>query len=60
MARRFQLWGWGLFVVSALFFLASAARSGDLLALLGALFFLVACLAFLAPYFLGRGRGGRD
>ena len=37
MARRFQLWGWGLFVVSALFFVASAWRSGDLLALLGAL-----------------------
>ncbi len=60
MARRFQLWGWGLFVLSALFFLASAWRSGDLLALLGALFFLVACFVFLAPFVRGRGREGRD
>lgn len=53
-ARRCQLWGWGLFVVSALFFTASAWASGDPLALLGALFFLVACLVFLLPFWRGR------
>lgn len=48
-ARRVALTGWGLFVVSALFFTASSLRSGDMLALLGSVFFLVACFVFLIP-----------
>ncbi|RUV19537.1 MAG: hypothetical protein E5X23_18960 [Mesorhizobium sp.] len=35
--------GWLLFIVSALFFIAAAWRAGDLLALGGGIFFLVAC-----------------
>ncbi len=50
--RHDQAWilaGWLLFVVSALFFIASALRSGDRLALAGGIFFLIACIAFLVP-----------
>jgi hypothetical protein len=50
--RHDQAWilaGWLLFVASALFFIASAWRSGDGLALMGGIFFLVACCAFLVP-----------
>ena len=50
--RHDQAWilaGWLLFVVSALFFIASAWRSGDGLALAGGIFFLIACIAFLVP-----------
>jgi len=47
--HRFQLWGWLLFVFSALCYVATSARAGDLLGLAGGLLFLVACLLFLAP-----------
>ena len=47
--HRFQLWGWILFVFSALFFIASSLRAGDLLSLLGGLLFLIACIVFLIP-----------
>ena len=48
--KRFEFWGWILFTISALFFIASSLRNGDLVGLLGGLFFLLACVAFLAPY----------
>jgi hypothetical protein len=48
--KRFELWGWILFTISALFFIASSLRNGDLVGLLGGLFFLLACVAFLASY----------
>ncbi|MDP6345152.1 MAG: cytochrome oxidase subunit III [Alphaproteobacteria bacterium] len=47
--RKFVLLGWGLFVVSALFFILASLRSGDWLGLAGGLFFLLACIAFLVP-----------
>jgi hypothetical protein len=46
-----------LFVVSAAFFMASSIRAGDVVGLLGGVFFLLACVAFLAPYFFGPRRG---
>lgn len=57
--RRFELWGWLLFVVSALFFIVSSVRAGDVVGLLGGVFFLLACIAFLAAYIDPAGRGGR-
>ena len=57
-ARKFQLVGWGLFLVSAFFFIAAGLRSGDMLALGGALFFLIACIVFLVPYFWRGVDGG--
>jgi len=42
-----------LFVVSALFFMAAAWRAGDMLALVGGIFFFVACLSFLVPIVKG-------
>ena len=50
--------GWMLFVVSAVFFMASSIRAGDPVGLLGGVFFLLACVAFLVPYF-GPRRGVR-
>ncbi len=50
--RRINLAGWWLFVISALFFIATSVRAGDILGLAGALFFLVACFVFLLPYAL--------
>ncbi len=49
-SKGHELWGWLLFTVSALFFIGSSLRNGDLIGLLGGVFFLLACAAFLAPY----------
>ncbi len=47
--NRFQLLGWVLFVFSALFFISSSLRAGDLVGLIGGLLFLFACIVFLIP-----------
>jgi hypothetical protein len=46
---RHAIWGWLLFVVCALFFMAAAWRNRDVLTFVGSLVFLVACLFFLLP-----------
>jgi hypothetical protein len=46
---RHETTGWILFVLSALGFIGSSIRSGDMLALAGSVFFLAACVAFLWP-----------
>jgi hypothetical protein len=48
--KNYDLWGWLLFVISALFFVASSIRNGDMIGLLGGVFFLLACVVFLASY----------
>ena len=52
MAVKCQILGWVLFIISALAFIASSLRSGDMLGLTGGIFFLVACFVFLVPYVL--------
>jgi F0F1-type ATP synthase assembly protein I len=54
--ERLELWGWILFVVSALFFIVASLRTGDVVGLLGGVFFFLACVVFLAAF---RERGGR-
>ncbi len=49
--KRYELWGWILFTISALFFIVSSLRNGDIVGLLGGAFFPFACAAFLASYF---------
>jgi hypothetical protein len=44
-----QVFGWVLFVFSALSFIAAAIRNGDGMSLLGSLLFFVACFVFLVP-----------
>ena len=46
---NYQLWGWILFIVCALIFTVSSIRMGDMLMLIGSLFFLAACFLFLVP-----------
>ena len=47
--RRFETAGWVLFIISAVFFIAASWRSGDVLGLLGGIFFFFACFVFLVP-----------
>ncbi len=58
--HRINLAGWWRFVISALFFIGASLRAGDMLGLLGALFFLVACFVFLLPYALRARAEKRD
>ncbi len=58
--HKINLAGWVLFVISALFFTATSLRAGDMLSLLGSLFFLVACFVFLIPYALRARAAKRD
>jgi hypothetical protein len=48
--KGYELWGWILFTISAVLFIVSSLRNGDIVGLLGGLFFLLACAAFLASY----------
>lgn len=45
---RFSLWGWMLFVVCTLFFIAVSLQSLDLLRLIGSIIFLAACFVILS------------
>jgi uncharacterized membrane protein len=54
--KRYELWGWILFVISALFFIVSSIWTGDIVGLLGGVFFLLACVVFLASY-IGAHKG---
>lgn len=47
--RKFQLWGWILFLICAGFFIASAIKTDDMLVLVGSIIFLSGCLVFIIP-----------
>lgn len=51
---KFNLWGWLLFIVCAIFFIASATINGDILYLIGSIVFLFACLIFIIPLVVER------
>ncbi len=46
---KYHLAGWVLFILCALFFIASSIKNGDALALIGSVVFLLACLLFIVP-----------
>ncbi|MEO0537871.1 MAG: hypothetical protein AAF215_28920 [Cyanobacteria bacterium P01_A01_bin.123] len=48
-AKVYEIIGWLLFIVSAVFFTGSTIQAGDRLGILGSLFFLIACFIFLIP-----------
>src|SRR6202041_3116885 len=60
LERNYQLLGWALFIISAIGFIASSIRSGDILGLIGGIFFLLACFAFLVPLFRSNASGSRE
>ena len=46
---KYQLAGWILFVICAIFFIASGLKNHDFLAFIGGVIFLIACIVFLVP-----------
>jgi len=55
--KQFQLWGWGLFIACAGFFIASSVATDNILSLTASIIFLVACTFFIIPLV---NKGGRD
>lgn len=47
--HRHQLWGWILFISSAVFFMAASIRADGPVSLIGGILFFVACFFFLVP-----------
>ena len=48
--RQIVITGWLLFIVSALGFMWSSLKNGDIPGLIGSVFFLAACIVFLIPF----------
>ena len=46
---RYALAGWLLFILCAVFYLASSLKNQDPLATIGSVLFIIACLVFMAP-----------
>ncbi len=46
---RYQICGWALFVLCAVFFIASSLQNGDILGLVASIIFLIACFVFIIP-----------
>jgi len=46
---KYQLSGWILFIICAIFFIASGLNNHDILTFIGGVIFLIACIVFLIP-----------
>ena len=55
-----QLFGWILFIVCAIFFIASSLKNGDTLTFIGSIIFLIACIVFLIPLLKKIKKGEND
>jgi hypothetical protein len=51
--RRIHIAGWIFFILSALGFIVSSLRSGDIPGIVGGVFFLLGCALFLIPMLRG-------
>jgi hypothetical protein len=49
--RKFNLYGWLLFVVCSFFFIADSIIAGSVTGIIGSIIFLLACVVFLIPLF---------
>ena len=47
--KRYHVAGWILFVICAVFFIASGIKNKDTLTFAGSIVFLIACVVFLIP-----------
>lgn len=53
--RAHEILGWLLFILSAIGFIVSSARIGDLAGMAGGVLFLAGCLVFVAPLLRRKG-----
>ena len=57
--KKFHLCGWVLFLVCAIFFIASGVLNGDFMSLAGSFIFLAGCVVFIIPL-ITKGKRGKD
>jgi len=57
---RYQICGWVLFVLCAVFFIASSLQNGDILGLVASIIFLIACFVFIIPLVMNPRRPNGD
>ncbi len=60
MEKRYQLIGWLLFLVCALFFVMDSLLNGTALGVAAGVTFLIACFIFLTPLVFHREKGKRE
>ncbi len=53
--RAHEILGWVLFIFSAIGFIVSSTRVGDIAGMAGGVLFLAGCLVFLAPLLRRKG-----
>jgi len=46
---KWQIAGWILFILCAVFYITSGLKNNDVLTLIGSVIFLVACIVFVIP-----------
>ncbi len=46
---KYHIVGWILFIICAIFFMASSLKNQDFLTFIGSVLFLIACIVFLIP-----------
>lgn len=46
---KYQIVGWILFTICAIFFIASSLKNHDVLTFIGSVIFLIACIVFFIP-----------
>ena len=44
---KYQIIGWILFILCAIFFIVSSLKNQDILTFIGSVFFLIACIVFI-------------
>jgi predicted membrane channel-forming protein YqfA (hemolysin III family) len=47
--NRYHILGWVLFIICAIFFMASSLKNSDIWTFIGSILFLAACIVFLIP-----------
>jgi Ca2+/Na+ antiporter len=57
---KYQLTGWILFILCAIFFIASSLKNHDILTFIGGVIFLIACFVFLIPLVRSNKKADND
>ncbi len=57
---KYQIVGWILFIICAIFFIASSLKNHDILTFIGSVIFLIACIVFFIPLVRLRKRAKND
>ena len=57
---KYQIVGWILFIICAIFFIASSLKNQNILTFIGSVIFLIACIVFFIPLVSSSKRAEND